>query len=125
MANSIDFSTVRVVNWDIDGTMYALPALMSIQRDLLRRMPSRTLSLRGEISFDCCDSSDTWTGSVKARWIPSPNRPGRDTIAAQAEMYGRVLPHIRVQPGVLELMNWFEEKLSLKLHSRTIDRVKS
>ena len=37
----IDLKKVRVVSWDIDGTMYDLHALMSaFKRDLFRRMLS-------------------------------------------------------------------------------------
>ena len=41
MPSPLSVSGVRVVSWDIDGTMYALPALMSaFKRDLFRRMLS-------------------------------------------------------------------------------------
>ena len=113
MPKSIDFSTVRVVSWDIDGTLYALPALMrAFKRDLFRRMLSPDFVAAWRDLFRLLrfkrhmDRVRRGHDSFRV-----PTVPGRDTIAlTQAEMYGRILPHIGVQPGVLELMNWFRER---------------
>ena len=45
--------------------------------------------------------------------MDTESRPSRDedTIAlTQAEMYGRVLPHIGVQPEVVALMEWLRAR---------------
>ena len=113
MRASIDFSTVRVVSWDIDGTMYALPALMrSFKRDLFRRMLSPDFVAAWRDVFRLLRFKRHMDRVRKGHdGYRVPTVPGRDTIAlTQAEMYGRVLPHIGVQPGVEALMKWLRAR---------------
>lgn len=111
--NPIDLTTVRVVSWDIDGTMYDLHALMSaFKRDLFRRMLSLGWLaawrdffrlLRFKLAMDKVRRAK---GDYRV-----PQIPGRDAIErTQDEMYGRILPTIGVCPGVNELLDWFATK---------------
>jgi FMN phosphatase YigB (HAD superfamily) len=113
MAKDIDLSLVKVVSWDIDGTMYDLHALMSAFKwDLFRRMLSlgwvaawrdffRLLRFKRFMDKVRSARGDYAVGSV----------PDRDAIGqTQAEMYGRILPQIGVEPGVKDLMTWFTER---------------
>lgn len=110
MARKIDLSLVKVVSWDIDGTMYDLHALMSAFKwDLFRRMLSlgwvaawrdffRLLRFKRFMDRVRAAGNDYAVGPV----------PGRDGIAlTQAEMYARILPQLGVEPGIRELMTWF------------------
>lgn len=113
MPAPIDLSKVRVVSWDIDGTMYALPALMSaFKRDLFRRMLSPDFVaawrdffrlLRFKRHMDKVRKGDDG--------YRVPPVKGRDAVAlTQDEMYGRILPQIGPQPGVVALMTWLKER---------------
>ena len=109
----IHLAPIKVVSWDIDGTMYALKPLMTaFKRDLLRRMFSRewvrawvdfVRLLRFKLFMDRVrKSGDAYrVGTV----------PNRDAISAtQDEMYGRILPAVGTLEGVEELLQWFAEQ---------------
>ncbi len=113
MPATLNLAKIRVVSWDIDGTMYALPALMSaFKRDLFRRMLSpdfvaawrdffRLLSFKRHMD-------KVRKGCDGYRVPPVKNR---DRVAlTQAEMYGRILPELGVQSGVRPLMQWFHDR---------------
>jgi HAD superfamily hydrolase (TIGR01509 family) len=110
MPKEIDLGLVKVVSWDIDGTMYDLPALMSAFKwDLFRRMLSlgwvaawrdffRLLRFKRFMDRVRAAGHDCAVSAV----------PDRDAIGqTQADMYGRILPRLGVEPGVRELMAWF------------------
>ena len=109
----VDLSKVKVVSWDIDGTMYALDDLMSaFKLDLIRRMFSldwvgawrdffRLLKFKRHM-----DRVRKRAGTFEVGPVPD-----RELIAeTQDEMYGRILPIVGRLPGVLELMRWFESQ---------------
>ena len=106
---SIDLSKVRVVSWDIDGTLYDLHALMgAFKRDLFRRMLSlHWISawrdffrlLRFKLFMDKVRKAK---GDYKVLEVPDRSK----ISLTQDEMYGRILPKIGVCPGVVELLEW-------------------
>jgi HAD superfamily hydrolase (TIGR01549 family) len=106
----IDLKKVRVVSWDIDGTMYDLHSLMSaFKRDLFRRMLSLDWIaawrdffrlLRFKLFMDKVRNAK---GDYRVTEVPGRS----DMEATQDEMYGRILPKIGVCPGVLDLLEWF------------------
>ena len=113
MPRAIDLSKVKVVSWDIDGTMYDLDTLMSaFKRDLFFRMFSlgwiaawrdffRLLSFKRFMDKVRNAGGEYAVGTV----------PNRDNIAAtQAAMYSRILPLCGQCPGVEALMSWFKAK---------------
>ena len=112
MAENLYLSKVRVVSWDIDGTMYALPALMSaFKRDLLRRMLSPDFVAAWRDFFRLLRFKRHMDKVRRGRdHYRVPPVQGRDRVAlTQAEMYGRILPEIGLQPGVLALMSWLHD----------------
>lgn len=109
----IDLKSVKVVSWDIDGTMYDLHRLMSaFKRDLFRRMLSRNW-LQAWRDFFRLLRFKRFMDRVRKRrgdYRVGPV-PHRDRIAeTQDEMYGRILPELGAIDGVKELLLWFEEK---------------
>ncbi len=113
MPSPLRLSEIRVVSWDIDGTMYALPALMSaFKRDLLRRMFSPDFVSAWRDLFQLLRFKrhmDKVRRGLDGYRVP-PVRDRERVGRTQAEMYGRILPRIGIQPGVLELMSWFRER---------------
>ena len=108
--NAIDLKKVRVVSWDIDGTMYDLHALMSaFKRDLFRRMLSLHWIAAWRDFFRLLRFKLAMDKVRKAKGdYRVPVIPGRSKIElTQDEMYGRILPGIGVCPGVPELLEWF------------------
>lgn len=109
----IDLSKVAVVSWDIDGTMYDLDILMAqFKRDLVRRMFSLEWVgawrdfirlLRFKLYMDRVRKR---AGTYEVGSVPN-----REFIeATQDEMYGRILGEIGRLPGVLDLMEWFQDQ---------------
>ena len=109
----MDLEPVRVVSWDIDGTMYDLHHLMkAFKIDLLRRMFSfewiaawrdffRLLRFKRHM-----DRVRKKGGQYRVGVVPD-----RDHIEqTQDEMYGRILPQIGPSAGVVELMEWFQQQ---------------
>lgn len=109
MKNSIDLSKVKVVSWDIDGTLYDLQILMShFKKDLLRRM----------FSFGWIDAWRDFFRLLRFKRFMDkiranagnydvPTVPNREAIEeTQHEMYGRILPSIGLLPGVIDLLEW-------------------
>jgi FMN phosphatase YigB (HAD superfamily) len=112
MAN-IDWSQVKVVSWDIDGTLYDLKAFMrALKRDLLiRAITFRWFSLirdlvrlvrfkrhMDNVRHNCPDFS---VGELS----------GRDEIGHTMDaLYARLLPSIGMLPGVNGLLDWFDEQ---------------
>ncbi len=113
MPSPLNLAKIRVVSWDIDGTMYALPALMSaFKRDLFRRMLSPGFVAAWRDFFRLLrfkrHMDKVRRGGDGYRVPPVKNR---DCVAlTQAEMYGRILPELPAQPGVCALMQWFQER---------------
>lgn len=113
MAIQIDMSRVKVVSWDIDGTMYDLKPLMSaFKRDLFRRMLSLNWVAAWRDFFRLLrfkrfmDAVRRGQGEYRVGPVP-----GRANIAlTQDEMYGRILPQVGVSPGVIALMEWFKAR---------------
>ena len=111
-SRQVDLQRVRVVSWDIDGTMYDLHRLMSaFKLDLLRRMFSlewvaawrdffRLLRFKRHMDRVRKKAGDFAVGTV----------PDRHRIEqTQDAMYGRVLPQIGTLDGAIELMEWFQK----------------
>jgi len=113
MPNPIDLDRIKVVSWDIDGTMYDLPILIrAFKRDLFRRMFSlgwiqawrdffRLLRFKTFMDKVRAGQGDYAVGQV----------PNRDAAArTQDEMYGRLLRPSDTLPGVVALMTWLKDK---------------
>jgi FMN phosphatase YigB (HAD superfamily) len=112
MAN-IDWSQVKVVSWDIDGTLYDLKAFMrALKQDLLiRAITFRWFSLTRDlvrlvrfkrhmdnVRHNCPDFA---VGKLS----------GRDEIGRTMDtLYARLLPSIGMLPGVNGLLDWFDEQ---------------
>jgi FMN phosphatase YigB (HAD superfamily) len=109
MKNEIDFSKVQVVSWDIDGTLYDLHILMShFKKDLFRRMLSLGWLGAWRDFFRLLRFKRFMDKIRKAAGnYDVPAVPNRGAIEeTQREMYGRILPHIGLLPGVLALLEW-------------------
>ncbi len=113
MDKKINFGRVKVVSWDIDGTMYDLEKLIrAFKRDLFSRMLSRHW-IRAWIDFfrllgfkRFMDRIRAKAGDFRVGVVPK-----RDAVAqTQDEMYGRILPGIGIEPGVKELMVWLNDQ---------------
>lgn len=109
----IDLNTVKVISWDIDGTMYDLHRLMSaFKRDLFRRMLSREWVQAWKDFFRLLRFKRFMDRVRKARgdYRVGPV-PDRERIAeTQDEMYGRILPQLGTIDGIRELLQWFEKR---------------
>jgi len=109
----VRLAPIKVVSWDIDGTMYGLDSLMSaFKRDLLKRMLSRHwvrawVDLFRLVRFKLfMDRVRKKAGNYRVGRIPN-----RLAIAAtQDEMYGRILPELGTLDGVEELLHWFAKQ---------------
>ncbi len=113
MGRPIDFGEIKVVSWDIDGTMYNLERLIkAFKRDLFRRMLSPGW-FRAWVDFFRLLRFKRFMDRVRARGgsFHVPPVPKRLLVAeTQDEMYGRILPEVGALPGVLALMEWFKEQ---------------
>ena len=109
----IQLTTVKVVSWDIDGTMYGLEPLMAaFKRDLLSRMFSRDW-VRAWVDFIRLLRFKLFMDRVrkKAGQYRVGAVPNRLAIATtQDEMYGRILPVVGTLDGVEELLQWFADR---------------
>ena len=107
----IDWDQVRVVSWDIDGTLYDLHAFMgALKRNLVRRaLRLQWIGLvrdvfrlvRFKIHMDRVRKHppDFVVGSLR----------GRDEIGqTMAKIYGEILPELGLLPGVEALLRWVE-----------------
>ncbi|MEC8192144.1 MAG: HAD family hydrolase [Myxococcota bacterium] len=109
----IHLAPIKVISWDIDGTMYALKPLMAaFKRDLLRRMFSRHW-VRAWVDFIrllrfklFMDRVRKGGGSYCVGQVPHREAIG----ATQDEMYGRILPTIGTLEGVEDLLQWFADQ---------------
>ena len=105
---------IKVVSWDVDGTLYSLPALMTgFKLHLIRGF----FSLRW---------LETWRDffrilrfkrfmdkvrHAKGDYAVNGPVPGREAIAeTQTRMYSAVLPGIGLLPGVKDLLEWLKER---------------
>lgn len=105
---------VKVVSWDVDGTLYSLPAFMVVLRSYL---------IRGFFSLRCFRVVWDFLYLVRFKMlmdrvrhqageyqIPSPV-PERDKIAAaQERFYSVLLPRLGLLPGVRSLLDAFATK---------------
>jgi len=113
MRAPLQLSRVRVVSWDIDGTMYDLPALMSaFKKDLFLRMLSPDFVAAWRDFFRLIRFKRHMDKVRRGHdGYRVPPVAARDKVAlTQAEMYGRVLPQIGTQPGVVALMTWLKSR---------------
>ena len=105
--------SVKVISWDIDGTMYGLSPLMSaFKRDLVRRMFSRDW-VRAWVDFIRLLRFKLFMDRVrkKAGLYRVGTVPHRSAIeATQNEMYGRMLPMVGTLEGVEDLLQWFADQ---------------
>ena len=111
-SRQVDLGRVRVVSWDIDGTMYDLHRLMSaFKLDLVRRMFSldwveawrdffRLLRFKRHMDKVRKKGGDFSVGVVQHRAAIEQT---------QDAMYGRILPRIGTLEGAVELMEWFRQ----------------
>ena len=107
----VNLSQVKVVSWDIDGTMYDLDTLISaFKRDLFRRMLSRGWIRAWRDFFRLLRFKRFMDRIRKAAGdYRVPPVPDRDIIAqTQDEMYARILPEIGPCDGVIGLMKWLQ-----------------
>ena len=107
----MNLARVKVVSWDVDGTLYSLPGFMSRLKWYL---------VRGFFSLRCFGIlRDFWylvrfklfmdqVRHAKGDYrIPGPV-PLRDKIAeAQHRFYSDILPKQGLLPGVRDLLSWF------------------
>jgi len=111
MSKTINFERVKVVSWDIDGTMYDLERLIkAFKRDLFSRMLSRNW-IRAWVDFFRLLRFKRFMDRIRAKGgtYQVGTVPNRDAVAeTQDEMYGRILPLIGIEPGVKELMAWIQ-----------------
>jgi FMN phosphatase YigB (HAD superfamily) len=101
---------IKVVSWDVDGTLYSLPAFMgALKGHLIRgffslRMFQTVIDFLWVVRFKLfMDAVRKAAGDYR---IPQPV-PGRDRIAtAQVRMYQALLPRLGLLPGVRALLDW-------------------
>ena len=109
----IRLAAVKVISWDIDGTMYGLSPLMSaFKRDLLRRMFSREW-VRAWVDFFRLLRFKLFMDRVRKRAgeYRVGTVPARAAIEeTQDEMYGRILPAVGTLDGVEDLLQWFADQ---------------
>jgi len=113
MHKPINFERVKVVSWDIDGTMYDLDRLIrAFKRDLFSRMLSRHW-FRAWVDFFRLLRFKRFMDRIRAKGgdYRVGIVPNRDAVGqTQDEMYGRILPEIGIQPGIKALMTWLQEQ---------------
>ena len=103
----VDWNRVRVVSWDIDGTLYDLHAFMSaLKSDLIHRaFRLQWLSLVRDLYRLIRFKSHMDRVRKMPPEYPVGTLEGREAIAeTMADLYGRLLPEIGVLPGVVELL---------------------
>ena len=111
--NSINWSTVKVVSWDIDGTFYDLKAFMgALKKDLLvRAFTFRWFSLvRDVYRLVRFKRHMDWVRHHSPDFAVG-NLAGRDHICETMEdIYARLLPDIGLLPGVVDLLDWIDSQ---------------
>lgn len=109
MKHHLDFKTVKVVSWDIDGTMYDLDRLIAAyKRDLFRRMLSRGW-IQAWIDFFRLLKFKRYMDNIrrKAGSYAVGTVPHRSAIEeTQQRMNEEILPRIGLNSGVKALMDW-------------------
>ena len=112
--DALDLSKIKVVSWDVDGTLYSLPAFMSALKWWLVR---GALSLRWlEVWTDFFRLLRFKRYMDRVRHAAGDYRiggpvPGRDLIAeTQHRVYRALLPKIGLLAGVEALLQWFERR---------------
>lgn len=104
-----EWSKIKVVSWDIDGTLYDLHAFMGLLKKdlLLRALTFRWWSL----VFDLVRLVRFKRHMDKVRKMAPEYRvgsvPGREAIGRTMDrIYGRLLPSIGILPGVEDTLAW-------------------
>lgn len=110
----MDLSKIKVVSWDVDGTLYSLPAFMGALKWYLVR---GCLSLRWvEVWSDFFRLlrfkrfMDKVRHAQGSYCIQGPV-PQRERLAeTQHRIYRAILPQIGLLPGVRALLHWFDQR---------------
>jgi len=109
--NQISWERVRVVSWDIDGTLYDLHQFMAaLKGDLLKRVLrlqwySVLVDLSRLVRFKI-HMDKVRKGAPEYR---VGTLEGRDTIGlTMAKLYAELLPDLGLLQGVRELLDWIE-----------------
>ena len=109
----IDWHQVKVVSWDIDGTLYDLKQFMNLlKRDLLiRAFTFRWLGLIRDVIRLVRFKRHMDYVRLQAPEYEVGDLSGRDEIAlTMDDIYGRILPKIGMLPGVSDLLDWFDNE---------------
>jgi FMN phosphatase YigB (HAD superfamily) len=111
---TIHFERVKVVSWDVDGTLYSLPAFMAALRWYLLRgfFSSRWLEVWADF-FGLLRFKRTMdrVRAAEGEYAIGGPVPGRDQIAvSQHRIYGAILPRLGLLPGVEGLLRWFGDR---------------
>jgi HAD superfamily hydrolase (TIGR01509 family) len=110
----VELSKIKVVSWDVDGTLYSLPAFMGALKWYLVR---GCLSLRWvEVWTDFFlllrfkRYMDKVRHAQGSYCIQGPV-PRRERIAqTQHRIYRAILPRLGLLPGVRALLDWFDQQ---------------
>jgi len=107
----MNIQRIKVVSWDVDGTLYSLPAFMGRLKIHL---------IRGFFSLRCLSVLRDFWQLVRFKLYMDRVRHGageyriggpiaeRDRIAAaQHRIYSALLPDLGLLPGVRGLLDWF------------------